>query len=263
MIDMTCSFRVREFSDTTIHTSLISWQAHFLRQMDLALIWTVLTKLLSPSSSIPLHDRPTTDTTILNYITNITGTVIRQRRDLVATTIPHLVVILRLLLDVLRRPRTQLGPRQLQMVADSLPWWINPTKPCGTEEARAVARILTALDAKTIPKVFSNKSKDGNPPSSVTPNAAISTQSNESLARPFSKHAPYVVKAYLAAETDVLCTYPLSLRRELEPGLLALCGMMNEHGRDALMAQSLNAGEMAAMKILWGAYEKQKYVGKG
>ena len=38
---------------------------------------------------------------------------------------------------------------------------------------------------------------------------------------------------------------------------------MDEHGRDALMAQSLGAAEKAAMKNVWKDYDKQKYVGKG
>ena len=138
---------------------------------------------------------------------------------------------------------------------------MTPSQPCGVDEARIVARVLTGLEVKTIPKVFSNKSKDTN--GSATNTVPNTGQKSDSLSRPFSKHAPYVLQAYLTAETDILCTYPLALRRELEPGLSALCGMMSEHGRDALMVQSLDAAGKVAMKELWRVYDKQKYVGKG
>ena len=158
---------------------------------------------------------------------SITGTIIRLRRDLVAWTVPHLGIILRQLLSALKRPRTQLGSRQLRLVAGSLPWWISPTEPCGIEEARAVARVLTSLEAKTIPKVFSSRTRDADASDpKITSNAS---QKAESLTQPFSKHAAYVLQAYLVGETDALCTYPLVLRRELEPGLFVLCGMMNDH----------------------------------
>lgn len=239
---------------------LTALQAHFLRQLEVSLIWTILVKLLSPSSKPPLHMRDTSYNKILHLICSITGTIIRLRRDLVASTIPHLVLVLRHVLDVMRRPRIQLGQRQLQLVANSLPWWLSPMQPCGVEEVRIVSRTLTALEAKTVPRIFA-KSKDAEASAPIMNSST--TQKAESLSRPFSKHAPYVLQAYLKAETDALCTYPLALRRELEPGLWALCGMMNEHGRDALMAQSLGAAEKAAMKNVWKDYDKQKYVGKG
>ena len=85
----------------------------------------------------------------------------------------------------------------------------------------------------------------------------------ESLARPFSKHAAYVLQAYIEALNDPLCIIPSDTRKELEPGLFALCDMMGEHSRDALMVASLDAGGKIVLKTIWREYEKQKYVGRG
>jgi len=88
-------------------------------------------------------------------------------------------------------------------------------------------------------------------------------QKAESLARPFARHAPYVLLAYLQAMNEPLSSMPVGVRRELEPGLFALCMMMGEHGRDTLMVQSLDVGGKALLKLLWKEYDRQKYVGKG
>ena len=83
------------------------------------------------------------------------------------------------------------------------------------------------------------------------------------MARPFSKHAAYVLQAYIEALNDPLCIIPMAVRKELEPGLFALCDMMGEYNRDALMVASLDAGGKTVLKSLWREYEKQRYVGKG
>jgi len=89
------------------------------------------------------------------------------------------------------------------------------------------------------------------------------SQKAESLAKPFSKHAAFVLKAYMDAMNDPLCVMPLGVRKELYPGLFSLCDMINEYSRDAMMVSALDAGGKATMKALWNEYEKQKYVGKG
>jgi hypothetical protein len=131
-----------------------------------------------------------------------------------------------------------------------LPAWVSPQESFGVEEGKALARLLESLTTKTIPRTH-----------------AISTSSQipkaESLIRPFSKHAAYVLKAYVQVINDPLCTFPHSVRKELQPGLYALCGMMNDYSRDALMASMVEAGEKTTLKQLWQDYEKQKYAGKG
>ncbi len=54
----------------------------------------------------------------------------------------------------------------------------------------------------------------------------------------------------------------LEMRRELEPGLVTLCGLMGEHARDALVV-GLDANGKALLKLIWREYEKQRYTGQG
>lgn len=178
----------------------------------------------------------------------IVGSLVRLRRDLVVTTLPHLTSIIRRLLFALRSPRPLLGGKQYTIVADSFPAWVNPSQPLGAEESKALSRLLTSLSAKTSIRVHG-------------PSADPHKQ--ESLARPLSKHVTCVLQAYLEVLNDPLCILPADIRRELQPGLFVLCDMLNEHTRDAVMVSALDASGKAAMKSLWREYEKQRYTGKG
>jgi len=179
---------------------------------------------------------------------SICTTLIRLRRDLVVLNLPHLAVILQLLLFTMRSPRPNLGGKQTGVVASSLPKWINISQPLGVDEAKALARLLESLSTKTLVKVHTSS----NDP-----------QKAESLAKPFSKHAAHVLKAYVQASNDSLCVLPIAVRKALQPGLFSLCGVTNDFSRDALMASISDAGEKAILKGLWKEYEKQRYVGKG
>ena len=125
---------------------------------------------------------------------------------------------------------------------------MDPNHPLGAEESKALARLMTTLATKTIVRVHAN---------------AGDSQKADSLARPLSKHVAYVLQAYIGAVNDPLCVVPLAVRQELMPGLFVLCGMLNEHDRDALMVSALDASGKATLKALWRDYEKQRYVGKG
>lgn len=181
-------------------------------------------------------------------VISIIGALVRLRRDLVVNTQPHLCIVLRMLVTSLRGPRPNLGGKQRQAVAESLPAWVDPDRPLGAEESKALARLMTTFATKTIVRVH-----------------ATSTESQKaySLARPLSKHVAYVIQAYVGAVNDPLCVVPLAVRQELMSGLFVLCGMLNEHDRDALMASGLDAAGKVTFKALWKDYEKQRYVGKG
>jgi len=216
-----------------------------LRSLDLGGIWSLLFKSLTGSCE---HDDVTSATTFHSIVAIIT-TLIRLRRDLVVYTLPHLGIILRQLVMVIRRLRPQLGGKQSRLVTDTLPMWINTIQPLGAEEGKALARLLTTLTSKSTVRTHHGSSAD--------------TQKAVSLAKPFSKHAAYVLKAYIDAMNDPLCVLPLDLRKELQPGLFSLCEMLSEHSRDALMVSLPDAGGKAIIKTLWKEYEKQRYVGKG
>ena len=150
---------------------------------------------------------------------------------------------------VMRHLRPRLGAKQSKLVTDTLPMWVSSVYPLAAEEGKALARLLTTLTAKSIVRTHQSLSADG--------------QKAESLAKPFSKHAASVLKAYMEAMNDPLCVMPLDIRKELQPGLFCLCDMISEHSRDAMMVSALDAGGKATMKALWKEYEKQRYVGKG
>ncbi|KAJ6574877.1 Urb2/Npa2 family-domain-containing protein [Mycena capillaripes] len=215
-----------------------------LRTLDIGCIWSLLSKFLTRSK---LHDEETSNT-VFHEINTIAGALIRLRRDLVTLTLPNLGMVLQQLIATIRRPRPQLGAKQTALVTDTLPRWVNATFPVGPEEGKALARLLETLTTKTTIRSHSS---------------ATDAQRAESLARPFSKHAAYIIKAYIDAMNDPLCILPAELRKELRPGLFALCNMLNDHNRDAMMVSALDGGGKTIMKNLWTEYEKQKYIGKG
>ncbi|CDO72438.1 hypothetical protein BN946_scf184977.g139 [Trametes cinnabarina] len=215
-----------------------------LRVADLPSLWSFIRSVLAGSST---HEH-STDTAVFHGVVNILSALVRLRRDLVLNTLPHLGFVLRQLVSCLRSLRPQLGGKQSRMVMDTLPRWISSSQPLGAQESKALARLLTTLTTKTMIRVHG---------------AGAESQKPESLMRPFSKHAAYVLTAYVEAVNDPLCFVSSGIRRELQPGLFALCDMLGEHNRDAMMVSALDTGGKAVMKALWKEYEKQRYVGKG
>ena len=208
-------------------------------------ICLLLSKFLAPSSE---HDT-ITEPRIFHKIVGVLSALVRQRRDLVTHALPHLGLLLRGLLLCMRACRANLGARQTALVMNTQPRWLSAAQPLGAEEARVVARLLEGLTAKTVVRV----------PTGPTTAPAKA----ESLAKPFAKHAAYVLKAYVDAMGTPLVVLALDVRRELLPGLFALCGMVSEHSRDALMVSALDGGGRATLKALWKEYDKQRYVGRG
>ncbi|TFK57438.1 hypothetical protein OE88DRAFT_1651155 [Heliocybe sulcata] len=215
-----------------------------VRAQDVNNVWSLMSRLLS---GCDLHDEYTSDS-IFQQIVNTLSALIRLRRDLLLPTLPHLGFVLRQLIKATRTIRPHLGGKQTKMVTDTLPMWMNASQPLPIEASRALGRLLTSLGTKTIVR---------------THGTAGENQKAESLAKPFSKHAAYVLQAYIEAMNDPLCVMPSEVRKELYPGLFALCDMMNDHNRDAMMVSALDSGGKATLKSLWKDYEKQKYVGKG
>uniref|UniRef100_A0A8H7Y6I5 Nucleolar 27S pre-rRNA processing Urb2/Npa2 C-terminal domain-containing protein n=1 Tax=Psilocybe cubensis TaxID=181762 RepID=A0A8H7Y6I5_PSICU len=227
-----------------------SGQPAALRSIDTTGVWLFLFKHLAPSQE---HD-DTTEPAIFHKIVSILSSLIRLRRDLVTHALPHLGMVLRRLILCTRACRSQLGAKQTSIIMATQPRWVSASHPLGGEEAKALGRLLENLNTKTTVRSFASIS------SSIT---TAEPQKAESLSKPFSKHAAYVLEAYIEAMNDPLCVLSLEVRKELQPGMFALCGMMSEHSRDALMASALDTGGKATLKALWKDYEKQRYVGKG
>ena len=217
------------------------------------MIWLLLYKYLAPSQE---HDKGT-QSDIFHRIVSILTSLIRLRRDLVTLALPHLGLILRALFLSLRGCRPNLGAKQMALVMNTQPRWISSTLSLGGEEAKALGRLLESLTVKTVVRTHST---------TTTTSSFLShdTQKAESLSRPFSKHAAYVLKAYIEAMSDPLCVLSLEVRKELKEGLFALCGMMSVHSRDALMVGGgLDVGGKAILKAIWKEWEASRYVGKG
>lgn len=179
----------------------------------------------------------------------------RHRRDLVASTAPHLTAVLIRLLLCLRLPRANLGGRQTRALTTALPGWWSPRHALPLSCARALARLLTSLTVKTVPRL--HHSSDASAKKKANSKA-------ESLATPLAKHAPYVLLAYVRLLTELDGVITSLVRHELEPGIGALCSMIGERDRDALMVSAgLDGGGKGVFKMVWAEWEKARYVGKG
>lgn len=230
------------FPNNITHTS--SAQAAALRPGDVMLMWTVVSKLLSGSEN---HDS-STSVDIFREIVGITIALVRHRRDLVLAALPHLSMVLQRLMALIRAVRPGLGAKQTRTVTNTFPFWVNSKEPLGILEVKVLSRLLVSLTTKTTVRLVG--SAQGN-------------QKMESLARPFGKHASYVLVAYVQAMNDPLCVVYAATRKELYPGLFALCEMLSDHDREAMMLCALDGGGRVTMKTLWNEYKKQKYVGQG
>ncbi|KDQ54722.1 hypothetical protein JAAARDRAFT_60187 [Jaapia argillacea MUCL 33604] len=215
-----------------------------IRSQDVGSVWSLLARFLAGSKK---HDEES-NPAIFHHIVSILSALVRLRRDLILSTLPHLGTTLSHMLMLTRNLRPQLGAKQSKQVTDTLPLWINVSRPLGGDESKALARLLESLTTKSVVR---------------THGSGPDTQKAESLSRPFSKHAAYVLKAYIDAMNDPLCFMPSEIRKDLQPGLFSLCEMMSEHNRDAMMVSAFDAGGKTTMKTLWKEYEKQRYVGKG
>ena len=215
-----------------------------LRPGDVMLTWTIVSKLLCGSED---HDI-STSADIFQEIVGITSAFIRQRRDLVLPALPHLSMVLQRLVTMVRATRPGLGAKQARTVANTFPFWVNSKQPLGISEVKTLSRLLVSLTTKTTARLVGS---------------AQENQKMESLTRPFGKHASYVLVAYAQAMNDPLCVVYASIRKELYPGLFALCEMLSDHDREAMMLSALDGGGKATMKMLWTDYKKQKYVGQG
>ena len=221
-----------------------SAQPAALRPGDVMLTWTIISKLLYGS-----EDHSTsTSADIFQEIVSITGALVRHRRDLVLPALPHLSMVLQRLVTMIRAIRPGLGAKQARTITNTFPFWVNSGQPLGIPEVKILSRLLVSLTTKT----------------TVRPvGSAQENQKMESLARPFGKHASYVLVAYVQAMNDPLCVVYAATRKELYPGLFALCDMLSDHDREAMVLSALDGGGKATMKALWNDYKKQKYVGQG
>ncbi|KAJ1026836.1 hypothetical protein NDA16_002133 [Ustilago loliicola] len=239
---------------------LCSNHAMLFRTQDMGAILQLLSTITGPSMAdepsptllkLSRAQRDTMKTKLWEAMLSVLSSLIRLRQDLVLSFLPQLGSLLSRLSTLFRRLRSTSGSAKRQLRRD-LPAWLDPILVCplnAEHEARALSRLLSTLVVKNVS--LKNRSS-----------AAGEGGKAESLARPFSKHATYILVAYLRSLTASYSTVPAEVRQELEVGMMTVCGIVGHHQRDAAMAGLLDSAGKVLMKRIWSEYEKQRYKGQ-
>ncbi|EPQ31123.1 uncharacterized protein PFL1_06842 [Pseudozyma flocculosa PF-1] len=270
--------------------SICAKKATLLRSTDVELILQLYTSLLVPSNA----DLPSPATLaapahvgrrIFSAQVSTLTSLIRLRPDLIHSFLSLVASLLSSLANLFRRPKLVVGSTAKALGASSsngqaggaasvaatrylrrdLPAWFDPahTLPLRADvEARQYSRLLTSLTLKTS-SLLPHHHHDRRPGGDAGESARRKRERKaESLSKPFSKHAVYVVVAYLNAVTNPASTLPTDVRAEVQPGLLALCGVVGKHERDAAMVGLLDSAGKTLFKNLWRKWEDERYRGQ-
>ncbi|WFD23158.1 hypothetical protein MEQU1_001844 [Malassezia equina] len=224
------------------------YRSRMLRAPDMQRLFTLLGLILGSSSNPSSSEDASL---IFQSVCATLRALIRQRKDLVRPYLPHLTdLIARLYLLLSSFVRAHTGETIKQEMATALPAWMDmAAAPLTSTDARALARLLTELGAKT---------------SAVAPaakRARLSHGTTESLRKPLSKYAVYMLLAYVRCVTMPHTTIAATLRTELQPGLFVLCDVCGEHERDAALKHALDASGQVIFQALWADWERQRYKG--
>lgn len=226
-------------------------QARLLRAVDAPRILALVGVALGPRTVCESVEADAS--AIFGGLCNTLRALVRQRKDLIRPLLPHITELLSLLLPMLSSLlRANAGQAQRRRVYAATPRWIDVLRaPLGVSDARALSRLLTELAAKTAVATGPLTKRRRTEPAGAT----------ESLAKPMSKHAVYMLVAYVRCVTQPATTIAVPLRRELEPGLFALCDMCGDFERDAALKGMLDASGQVVFKALWTEWEHQRYKG--
>lgn len=227
-------------------------RARVLRPFDVPRILALVGTLLGPCASTTRTDACTDAPWIFRGICAALRSIVRQRKDLVTPCLPHLTDILSQQLRLLSHMlRAHPGLAILRRIHASTPCWIDIVEhPLGVTEAQAFRRLLTELEGKTSVASLGVK------------RARTETRSiTESLAKPMSKYAVYIMVAYVRCVTMPDTTITAALRQELQPGMFALCNMCGDFERDAALKSMLDAAGQLVFKSIWTQWDAQRYKG--
>ncbi|KAJ1310810.1 hypothetical protein OPQ81_009330 [Rhizoctonia solani] len=204
-------------------------RANALTASDIAAVWILLNRATTSPEEIFLRT--------YSSIVVALNSLVRFRRDLLTPTLAQLAALLARLIRILRlRTSHAIGAPQRSMESqESL-----------IGKATELARLLVGLSTKTVVRL----------PGNIKPEQATKA---ESLARPFARHAPYLLVAYAESAADM----STAVRNILKPGLFALCDMCGTPTRDMIMVTMLDTVEKEVFGALWREWEAQKYTGKG
>lgn len=226
-------------------------RARLLRPFDVPRILAVLGLVVAPRDT-PSPAVAVDADGVYSGVCTALHALVRQRKDLLMPCLPQLTDLLaqqgRLLSRLVRQHP---GQATLREVSAQMPAWLDVLHaPLGVAAARAWARLLTELGAKTAVAHPVFKAARVDRPSAT-----------ESIRKPMTKHAVHILVAYVRCVTMGPTTIPVALRQELQPGLFTICDLCGEYERDAALKNMLDASGQLIFKSLWRDYERQRYRG--
>lgn len=252
-----------------------SARAMLFRAVDAGLLISILSYAIAPSGDAQERSQSghsvSSPHEILSLIVATLKNLIRLRRDLFVPIIPQLAALLAQLPPLFRASLPQASNSQRLRLNALLPTWLDVTtdKPriLGAAEAREVARLFETLTAKSAASLPQGHRYDPMTHRVKQGKTRKSPSSVDSLARPFSKHAIYVVISYVQSLLAPHGSFiPAHIKRELLPGLVSLCGIVSNETieRDWVLASGdfLDQGGKTVFKEeVWKEYERTKYRG--
>ncbi|KAG9125447.1 hypothetical protein FRC07_007538 [Ceratobasidium sp. 392] len=205
-------------------------RASALTVPDMTAIWILLDRATTSTDEIFLG--------VYSGIVTSLSSLIRFRRDLLTPALAQLSALLARMVRTLRlRTSHAIGAPQRSAEAQA----------SLAGKATELARLLVGLTTKNAQATIRSRVEQKQ------------TSKAESLARPFARHAPYVLVAYAKSAAEM----NLAVRTALKPGLFALCGMSGAPARDMIMVTMLDSVEKEIFGAVWREWETQKYAGKG
>ncbi|KAG8743405.1 hypothetical protein FRC10_012070 [Ceratobasidium sp. 414] len=209
---------------------ICSERASALTVPDMTAIWILLDRATTSTDEIFLG--------VYSALVTSLSSLIRFRRDLLTPALAQLSALLARLIRTLRlRTSHAIGAPQRSAEAQA----------SLAGKATELARLLVGLTTKNAPVIVRSKMEQKQ------------TTKVESLARPFARHAPYLLVAYTGSAAEM----GLAVRTALKPGLFALCEMSGAPARDMIMVTMLDTVEKEIFGAVWREWEAQKYTGKG
>jgi hypothetical protein len=184
--------------------------------------------------------------------------------------LPQLMQVYSRMFGLFVRPRASIGSGKLRsIVINRRPQWMGPQDADCLDEQRAAAfaRTVSTLTGRTT--IRKNKLD--------TSRSHGLERDLGSLVGQLSKHAPGLLLAYVKAVADPLAGVSVGIRREMEPGLFALCEAITAGGKAQYgkgpgegvgEAFGLGEGDNADAEYeiwvdLWERWSKRRYSGQG
>ncbi|WVQ85973.1 hypothetical protein IAT38_008141 [Cryptococcus sp. DSM 104549] len=207
-------------------------------------LFLILSKLLY-LLSLPLT--PSTFTSIVNILTIIN----RRRPELLLGSLPQVVEVIGAVFIALQTPRSVIAALALNGGLDA-------GDRLDEKHAQLFSRLLIAM-------------------TQARPSKNKHSQSLNQETSPLAKHIPALLVSYVRTSADPLAGFTTAVRRELEPGLFALCnlatvgGRANARGREGeglgvpfgLGEGPSGEGEKELWAELWRGWSKARYTGQG